>query len=396
MNKLKEDFLRYVAQTSPYPLGFQVQKAEGSYFINAEGDRYLDFTSGIAVNNLGHGLPEIVRAIKQQADSSIHTMVFGEFVVSPQVSYAKQLCESLPPNLNCLYYCTSGSEAIEASMKLAKRKTGRAEIISFHGAYHGSTHGALSIMGSEQFKTAYRPLLPATKQLQFNSFEDIEQITSQTACVIVEPIQAASGVTCAEKDWLKALRNKSTDVGAMLIFDEIQTGFGRTGTLFAFQQYNVIPDALLLAKAMGGGVPIGGLVTDRQWMKLFSQNPILGHINTFGGNSIACAAAKANLNYLQNHPEIIETVNEKAEKIIMSLQDHEQLTKITHSGLLMALHLKSANKAQQLILKALEQKIVLLGFILNDKTVRLAPPLNISEEDLEVGINGLLQALDQI
>ena len=396
MSELKNDFYTHVAQTSPYPLAVEIVGAKGSYFMEQSGQKLLDFISGISVSNLGHGLPEIVNAVKQQADQHFHTMVFGEFIESPQVGYAKQLCATLPSNLNSLYYCTSGSEAVEASMKLAKRATGRAEICSFQGAYHGSTHGALSIMGSEEYKTAYRPLLPATKQLRYNNMDDVAQITRATAGVVVEPIQAASGVTCATKQWLTALRNRCTEVGAILIFDEVQTGFGRTGKLFAFEHYSVVPDVLLLAKAMGAGIPIGGMVANQELMKVLSTNPILGHINTFGGNGIACAAAKANLTYLQSRPELIAGVNEKAELIKSKLEKHPKVKKTTSKGLLMAIHFEQADQAQQFIQFALQERIVLIGFLLNDTAVRVAPPLNISSADLEIGITGLLAALDQL
>ena len=396
MVKQKEDFYNYIAQTSPYPLALSLKSAEGSYFISTEDEAYLDFTSGIAVNNLGHGLPEIREAIIQQANRHLHTMVFGEFIETPQIAYAKQLCSCLPDALNSLYYCTSGSEAVEASMKLAKRATGRTEIVSFKGAYHGSTHGALSIMGSERYKTAYRPLLPDTKQLEYNSVEQLELITDKTAGVIVEPVQAASGVTPATQQWLTALRKRCNLVGAKLIFDEVQTGFGRTGRLFAFEHYNEVPDMLVLAKSMGGGMPIGGLVANRKLMKLFSHQPILGHINTFGGNAVACAAAKAHLTYLQKNNHIIKKAEQKAYTITEALKNHAQVEQITYKGLLMAVHFSSGEKALSFIRSALNENVVLIGFLLNEKAVRLAPPLNISEDDLRYGIEQILKALDSI
>ena len=394
-NQLKA-FKKYVGQTSPYPIELEIERAEGVFYITTSGKEYFDFTSGIAVNNLGHGNERVIKAITKQAKKNLHTMVYGEFVESPQVDYAKLLVKQLPKPLNSLYYCTSGSEAVEASMKLAKRKTQRTEIIYFKGAYHGSTHGALSIMGSEEYKEAYRPLLPGNRMCTYNSMESIEQITEKTAGVIVEVAQAASGVTVAKKEWLKALREQCDKTGALLIFDEIQTGFGRTGKLFAFEHFNVVPDVLLIAKAMGGGIPIGGLVANRKLLKLFTKQPILGHINTFGGNAIACAAAKATLQELTTNTKLLADVERKANYIKDHLGDHDEIEKISNMGLLIALHFKSKEKALAFMNNALKQQIVLIGFLLNDNAVRLAPPLTISTKELKKAVNLLQLALDDL
>lgn len=378
---MKAIFANHVGQTSPFPIGLEIVSAEGIYLQAIDGKQYIDCTSGIAVNNLGHGHQAIINAIKKQADKHLHTMVYGEFIEHPQVKYAQLLTSQLPTSLNCLYYCTSGSEAVEASMKLAKRKTGRTELVSFIGAYHGSTHGALSMMGSEIYKHAYRPLLPGVSHLCYNSFLDLEMITTKTAGVIVEPIQAASGITLADVEWLKALRARCNQVGAMLIFDEVQTGFGRTGKLFAFEHYQVQPDVLLLAKAMGGGMPIGGLVANYEDLQLFTHQPILGHINTFGGNAIACAAALATLETLLNEPDLLSEVEEKGNLLVNQLK-HKSIVKITGKGLLHAVHFASKQEAQRFMQNALDQQIVIIGFLLNDHAVRIAPPLTVTPNEI--------------
>jgi len=279
MTNRRKQFLKHVGQTSPYPIGLDIKGAKGVFYYTKDGKSYYDFTSGIAVSNLGHQNKAVIKAIKKQADKHLHTMVYGEFIEDPQVQLAVALTKRLPQKLNGVYYCTSGSEAVEAAMKLAKRKTMRSEIISCVGSY--------------QYKEAYRPLLPDTKLIRYNNIEDVNKITKKTAAVFIEVVQAATGVTPADVKWLKAIKKRCAETNALLVFDEIQTGFGRTGYFLAFEQYKVIPDMLLLAKAMGGGVPIGALVAKQKLLSLFTKNPILGHINTFGGNALACAASLA-------------------------------------------------------------------------------------------------------
>lgn len=396
MENLSKSFFKHVGQTTPFPIQLEIESAKGIYFKSKDGAEYMDFTSGIAVSNLGHGHKAIISAIRDQAKKHLHTMVYGEFVESPQVEYAELLTSVLPSQLNCVYYCTSGSEAVEASMKLAKRKTQRTEIIYFKGSYHGSTHGALSIMGGEKLKSAYRPLLPDTKMIDYNSLEQLDDITEDTAGVIVEVIQAASGVTLADKAWLKALRKRCNEVGALLVFDEIQTGFGRTGKLFAFEHYGVVPDVLLLAKAIAGGVPMGALVAEQSLLELFTKKPMLGHINTFGGNSLACAAAIATLTTLVSEPKLYSEADEKAELILKELEHHSLIEKITYKGFLMAIHFQTKEIAYKFMEYALDQEVVLIGFLIQENAVRLAPPLTITKRELKEATRRLLIALDEL
>jgi len=395
MNERENLFLRHVGQTSPFPLQLDIERAKGVHFYAADGKSYIDFTSGIAVSNLGHQNKAIVKAIKKQVYKHLHTMVYGEFVEAPQVKLAKTLTDLLPACLNCVYYCTSGSETVEAAMKLAKRKTGRSEIISCLGSYHGSTHGALSIMGSDRYKQPYYPLLPDTRLIRYNEHIDLELITDKTAAVFIEVVQAASGVTPADKEWLTELAKQCKSTGAVLVFDEVQTGFGRTGSMFAFEQYGVIPDMLLLAKAMGGGVPIGALVARRELLQLFTTNPILGHINTFGGNALACAASLAMVKQLKKKPELIQNVKEKAELIKEHLR-HERIEKITNAGLLMGVHFKDGEIAKQFMQNCLDEGVVLIGFLLNDKAIRLAPPLTITRKEILNACKKMNKALEKI
>ena len=372
----------HVAATSPFPIGLQLSKADGVYFYDTSGRAYFDFTSGIAVNNLGHRHPAVVEAIKKQADIHLHGMVYGEFEEHPQVRLASTLCSVLPESLDTVYFCTSGGEAVEGAMKLAKRYTGRTEICYFKGSYHGSTHGALSIMGSEVYKQAYRPLLPDTRMLPYNDSEALNLITHSTAGVVVEVIQAASGVTLASEAWLQALRQRCTETDTLLIFDEIQTGYGRTGKLFAFEHYGVVPDVLLLAKAMGGGVPIGAFIAQHDVMNVLSEQPILGHINTFGGNALACAAAQATLDTFIAQPDLYTTAARKAEQIIEAFT-HPKLTHFTHKGLMMAAHFETKADAYAFMRRSLENGVVLIGYLFNETAVRFAPPLTISVDQIE-------------
>lgn len=396
MSELSKSFKKHVGQTSPFPIQLEVVRAQGIYIIARDGKEYIDFTSGIAVMNLGHNHSPVIKAIRSQAKQHLHTMVYGEFVESPQVQYAKLLTSVLPKKLDGVYYCTSGSEAVEASLKLAKRKTKRSEIVYFQGSYHGSTHGALSIMGSEKYKKAYRPLLPDTRMLRYNNFDDLALISESTACVVLEIVQAASGVTVIDGNWLKSLKRRCKEVKCLLIFDEIQTGFGRTGQLFAFQHYGIVPDILLLAKAMGGGIPIGAVVSQQKLLNLFTKNPMLGHINTFGGNAIACSAAHATLCSLLQTPEFIEDAENKANLIYKSLINHSLVREITYKGLLMAIHFRSKKVAYAFMEKCFENRVILIGFLLNDKAMRFAPPLTMTKRELKESIRRILRSLDQV
>ena len=311
-------FLQHIGQTSEAPLALEIVKAEGCKLYDVNGAAYIDLIGGISVCNIGHKHPKVVEAIKKQADDYLHIMVYGELVQSPQVQYAKALTKHLPATLNSVFFTASGSEATEGAMKLAKRFTKRTQIISFKNSYHGSTQGALSIMGDEYWRNAFRPLLPNTMQLNYNSFEDLENITTQTACVIAETVQAEAGVLIPQNNWLKALRKKCTETATLLILDEIQCGFGRNGTLWAFEQFDIVPDVLLLGKALGGGMPLGAFVADKKIMDSLSHNPVLGHINTFGGHPVCCAAGLAAFNVLLDE-KLIDAVNRKGELFVSLL-----------------------------------------------------------------------------
>jgi acetylornithine/succinyldiaminopimelate/putrescine aminotransferase len=316
----RQIFFQHLALPSQMPLGLEVERAEGIYMYSPEGKRYIDLVSGVCVNNLGHRHPAIVRAVKDQLDNYMHLMVYGEMIQTPQVKLAQRLTDLLPRNLNSVYLVNSGSEAIEGALKLAKRFTGRTEIIGFKNSYHGGTHGALTMLGNEEMKYAYRPLLPDVRFLQFNSKEDLFQITERTACVLVEPVQAEAGVIMPKDDFLMTLRQRCSETGTLLIFDEIQTGFGRTGKLFCFMDYNVTPDILCIAKAMGGGMPIGAFIADKRIMLTLTHNPDFGHITTFGGHPVSAAAAIATLEELTKNPNLINQVDEKG-AIYESAQD---------------------------------------------------------------------------
>jgi acetylornithine/N-succinyldiaminopimelate aminotransferase len=298
VNENRELFVKYMGQTSDYPLGIEIDRAKGVYLYDKEGNAYMDLISGLSVNNLGHCHPKIVKAIREQAEKYLHVMVYGEFVQSPQVELATLLQSVLPPSLCSSFFVNSGSEAVEGALKLAKKFTGRTEIMGFKNAYHGSTHGAFSLIGNELFRNAFRPLLPDVKHLTFNDFEELRKITSRTACVVVEPIQAEAGIVEPQNDFLKALGKRCKETGTLLVFDEVQTGFGRTGSLFAFEQFGVVPDILVLGKALGGGMPVAAFVSSREIMSSLKKEPVLGHITTFGGHPICCASAIASLSTL--------------------------------------------------------------------------------------------------
>ncbi len=335
----RELFLQHVAQTSATPLALEIVKAEGCYMWDKQGKEYLDLISGISVCNVGHRNPHVIGAIKDQLDKYMHIMVYGELVESPQVLYAQKIASLLPDSLDCVYFTNSGAEATEGAMKLAKRLTGRTNIVAFNESYHGSTQGALSVMGSEYWRNAYRPLLPGVYHIDHNVISQLDVIDGNTACVIAEPIQAERGVLSPSIEWMKALRKKCDETGALLILDEIQTGFGRTGTLFAFEQYGVIPDILLLGKAIGGGMPLGAFVAERERMMAFADNPILGHITTFGGHPVSCAAGLAALEYLID-AKLISTV-ERNKKLFKKLLKHPMILSFRSAGMLMAIEFDS-------------------------------------------------------
>ncbi|HET6243944.1 MAG: aspartate aminotransferase family protein [Bacteroidetes bacterium] len=386
-------FLNHLAQTSPAPIGLEIVKAQGLYLEDFSGKKYMDLISGISVSNIGHRHPKVLAAIQDQLDKYLYLMVYGEYVQSPQVVYAKMLTNLLPFSLNTVYFTNSGSEANEGALKLAKRFTGRSEIIAFKNAYHGSTQGALSVMGNETFKNAFRPLLPGIRFLEFNNSADLEIITTNTACVIVEPVQGEAGIIVPNNDFLKKLRNKCNETGTLLIFDEIQTGFGRTGSLFAFEQFDVVPDLLTIAKGMGGGMPIGAFVASNEIMKSLSENPVLGHITTFGGHPVSCAAAKACLEVLIEE-ELIQQVKEK-EIQFRELLIHPKIKSIRSLGLMIALEFDDFEFNKKVIDLCIEKGIITDWFLFCDNSMRIAPPLSITKKEIIEACTVILKSIEE-
>ncbi len=380
----RELFIKYQGQTTPFPSCIEVASAKGMYITDKLGKTYLDLVAGVSACTLGHCHPRVVKAVQGQAEKYMHVMVYGEFIQDPQLNLAKKLASLLPESLNCTYFVNSGVEAIEASMKLAKGSTGRSEIISCKDSYHGSTQGALSIMGTETYKQKFRPLLPDCNQIIYNDQSSIENITKTTAAVIIEPVQGATGFITPKNNFLQAVRAKCDEVGALLIFDEIQTCFGRTGKLFGLETYNVIPDVLCMAKGMGGGMPIGSFTTSTELMHSLRENPKLGHITTFGGHPIGCAAALATLNELCE-TELIQEVSGK-EILFREVLNHPKIKEIRGVGLMLALEFEDAEICQKVVNLGLESGIITFFFLFTDTAVRLSPPLTISEDEIrEVG-----------
>lgn len=391
-------FLQHVAQTSDMPLLLEIDRAEGMYLYNtAQQKKYMDLIAGISVSTLGHCYPSVVQAVQKQAQTYMHLMVYGEYVCSSMVQLAELLCKQLPPHLNNVYFVNSGAEAVEGAMKLAKRYTQRPEIVSFKNAYHGSTQGALSIMGSEVFKQAYRPLLPFNKLLTYNNFEDIKKITTQTAAVIVEPLQAEAGAIVPMPNFLEALRQRCNETNTLLIFDEIQTGYGRTGSLFAFEQYpNAQPDVLLLAKGFGGGLPLGAFITNKSIMNCLQSNPFLGHITTFGGNAVCCAAALATLQVLLN-TTYIQEVPQKYELFKRLLVDKTpKIKNLRGKGLLLALEFEDFECTKKVMQGCLQEGLITDWFLFADNCLRIAPPLIISPQEIEHACNIILNSTQNI
>ena len=395
---LRKQFLQHVGQTSPSPMLIEVARAEGSFFYTPEGKRYFDLVAGVSVSNVGHANPDVVRAVQEQAAQYMHVMVYGEMVERPQVEYARRITELLPEGIDCLYFVNSGAEAVEVALKLAKRYTGRTELISMRRAYHGSTHGAMSMMGApegEEWKAEFRPLLPDVKSINFNSFEDLQKITTRTAGVLCEVVQGEAGVRLPNPEWLKALRERCTEVCALLIFDEIQTGMGRTGEMFASTKYGITPDVVCLAKAFGGGMPLGGVASNKQILDSFTHNPCLGHITTFGGHPVCCAAGLAALNYLTNN-NIVEKVESKGALFEERLKSHPRVLEIRRSGLLLALELGKAEYLYRLMEIFKEVGIMSDWFLYCDTAFRISPPLTISEAEIEECCTLIREALDRL
>lgn len=387
-------FLNNLAQTSDSPLALEITKAEGIYLYDVTGKRYTDLISGISVSNTGHRHPDVVKAIHKQVDSYLHLMVYGEYIQSPQVKLAGVLAGLLPDKLNNCYFVNSGSEAVEGALKLAKRYTGRGNIVAFRQAYHGSTHGSLSVIGDESYQKPFGPLLPGVAHVAFNSSEALEAITQNTACVIIEPVQGEAGVIVAKPEFLSAVRKKCDETGALLIFDEIQSGLGRTGTMFAFEQYNVVPDILLLAKGLGGGMPIGAFISSHQIMQTLTFNPVLGHITTFGGHPVSCAAALANIEVIIKE-KLVENVAWKSRLFTELLRQNKAIREIRSAGFMIALQLDNFAHVKKVIDKCIAQGVIIDWFLFNDSSIRIAPPLTIDETQIREAcsiINHSLQA----
>ncbi|MGB0391161.1 MAG: aspartate aminotransferase family protein [Salibacteraceae bacterium] len=380
MSEPKDIFYKNLAQTTPFPIGIEIEKAKGSWLYGTDGQKWLDMISGVAVSNIGHNHPKVVSAIKNQVDKHMHVMVYGEYIQKEQSELAQELNSVLPLNLQSYYFVNSGTEANEAALKLAKRVTGRTELISFHNSYHGSTHGSLSVTGNENKKFAFRPFLPGVKFINFNSIPDISEITVNTAAVIMEVIQGDAGVRIPSLEFLKAIRHKCTETGALLIFDEIQTGMGRTGKMFAFEHYGVVPDILTLAKGFGGGMPIGAMISSKEKMRTFTHNPMLGHITTFGGHPVNCAAALANLKVIKN--EINWKEVERKGLLMEGLLQHSEVKEIRRKGLFFAIDMDGFDKVKTVFDYCLENGVITFWFLSTGYAFRLSPPLNISDEDI--------------
>jgi len=386
-------FLQFLGQTSPSPLMLEIESADGVYLYGPDGKQYFDLISGVSVSNVGHNHPKVIEAIKNQVDSYTHLMVYGELILSPQVQYARHLTEILPPALNSIYFVNSGSEAVEGALKLAKRFTGRTRIISFRNAYHGSTHGALSIQGSEIYRNAFRPLLPDMFQIDFNDEDSLILIDDKTACVIVEPIQGEAGVIVPNGTFLKKIRNRCDETGSLLIFDEIQTGMGRTGFMFATIRYNVVPDILILAKALGGGMPLGAFISSNEIMSALVSNPPLGHITTFGGHPVSCASGLASLNVIIEE-KLVEGCNLKS-SIFKEKLKHPLITEVRGEGLLLAIQLTDPDYVPYIVANAHNYGLILDYFLFCNNALRISPPLIINEEEITLACQMLPKLLDE-
>jgi acetylornithine/succinyldiaminopimelate/putrescine aminotransferase len=390
----RELFLRHVAQTSTAPLALEITKAEGAVLRDVNGKEYIDLIGGISVANVGHRHPKVVNAIHQQLDNYMHIMVYGEFVEAPQVQYAHFLAQHLPERLNSVYFTNSGAEAVEGAMKLAKRATNRTGIIACENSYHGSTQGALSIIGSEYWRNAYRPLLPGILHLQYNSQELIDSIDTNTACVILETVQAEAGIIVPGAHWLQAVRKKCTETGALLILDEIQAGFGRTGKLWGFEHFDVVPDMMLLGKALGGGMPLGAFIADKELMMQLADNPVLGHITTFGGHPVCCAAGLAAMHALLDEA-MTDNVTQKGD-LFKSLLQHQQIKAIRHIGLLMAVEFDSFETNKKVIDAVIETGALTDWFLFASNCLRICPPLTISEDEIRKACTIIIDVLNKI
>jgi acetylornithine/succinyldiaminopimelate/putrescine aminotransferase len=392
MNFSKEVFLHNLAQTTPYPFLISIERAEGVYLYGPDGKTYMDMISGIGVSAVGHRHPHVIKAIKDQLDKHLHVMVYGEYIQTASNNLAQKLVSKLPPSLNCCYFVNSGTEANEAALKLAKRVTGRTELISFRKSYHGSTHGSLSVSGNEVKKQAYRPLLPDVRFIEFNKKEQLEQITTRTAGVIVETIQGDAGVRIPDYEYMQALRKRCNETGAMLILDEIQCGMGRTGKLFAFEHFNIVPDVFTIAKAFGGGLPIGAFISSEEKMKTLTYEPMLGHITTFGGNPVCCASALATLEVIEQE-KLLEQVEKKG-TLIAQLLTHPKIKEMRRMGLMFAFDFDSAERVNNIVNYAKEHGVICYWFLSHPYSFRIAPPLTITEEEIRKACAVILEAIE--
>jgi acetylornithine/succinyldiaminopimelate/putrescine aminotransferase len=389
----RELFFKHLGQTSPAPLGLEITRAEGVYLYDVSGKKYLDAIGGISVCNTGHRHPDIISAIKEQADRYLHVLVYGELIQSPQVEYAHTLASYLPEKLQSVYFTNSGTESTEGAMKLAKRATGRTEIAAFDHSYHGSTQGSLSLMGDEYWRNAFRPLLPGVSHLKYNHLADLDLITKKTACVVAEPVQAENGVIKPSKEWILALRKKCDEAGTLLILDEIQVGFGRTGTLWGFEQYGIVPDILLLGKALGGGLPLGAFIASKKLMDSFTDQPVLGHITTFGGHPLSCAAGLAAMKVLMKE-KLIDSVAEK-EKLFLKKLVHPLIKSVRSAGLLIAVEFENFETNKRVIDGCLRDGLLTDWFLFASSCLRIAPPLTINLEEVEEICRIILRNADQ-
>ena len=391
----RQIFLQHMGLPSISENAPEIIRAEGIYLFDVDGKKYTDLVSGVSVSNIGHRHPRVIEAIKKQLDRYMHLMVYGKFIQSPQVKLAEMLVNNLPDRLQSVFFVNSGSEAIEGALKLAKRVTGRTELISFKNAYHGSTQGALSMIGNEDMKYAYRPLLPDIRQLRFNSLEELEQITEKTAGVLIEPIQAEAGIIIPDKQYMQSLRKKCDETGTLLIFDEVQMGFGRTGKLFAFEHFDVVPDILCLAKAMGGGMPIGAFVSSKENMDTLTHHPALGHITTFGGHPVSCAAALASLEVILDDC-LHEQADAKGKLFVKHIGNHKLVTGINQIGLMLGVELQDATLVDRLLQKFIRKGLIVDQFLFNDRSFRIAPPLTITDEEIRMVSLIIVGSLNQL
>lgn len=386
-------FLKNTAQTSSSPRLFEIVKAEGIYLYGPKGERYLDLVSGFNVSNIGHRHPQVIAAIQQQLEKYLHVTVYGEFIQAPQVAFATELLKTLPSSFGSVYLTNSGAEAVEGSMKIAKKFTGRRQIIAARNAYHGSTQGALSLIGNPAYHQAYAPLLPEIDFIEFNNISSLALISEQTAAVIVEAIQGEAGVQVPTVEFMQALRRKCDETGTILIFDEIQTGFGRTGKMFAFEHFEIVPDVLMLAKGIGGGMPLGAFVARKEIMDVIKDNPMLGHITTFGGHPVSCAAALASLRVIQNE-KLLETVDAKAALFRKEL-DHPKIKEIRGKGLMMCLQLETFDQVYQVSTFCAEKGVMIDWYLHCETALRVAPPLTISDDEIKHACGIIREGLEK-